>query len=308
MFYFGFMIIPPFLTPGKIIGIVAPGRKVNPSEIEAAIAFLEASGYKILVGENVFSSAHSYLSGSDEERLSDMQSMLDNDEVSAIISARGGYGTTRFVDKLNFMRFLKNPKWIVGFSDITALHLHVHRLGVESIHAIMPVLFSKAGAGVSVQSLMNLLTGEDVPVEWQHSKDNRRGKSSGPIIGGNLSLIADSLGTLDEPDTSGKILVIEEVEEYKYKIDRMMTQLKRAGKLENLAGLIAGHMTGTLDTQVSFGETVEQIINDKIKDYNYPVSFGFPSGHEQPNIAWRHGAVMTLEVGDSKSLLYKTDA
>lgn len=282
---------------------MAPGRKVSPLDLEAAVQFLESRGYRVVLGKNIFRDEHSYLAASDQHRLQDLQFMLDNDEVAVIMCARGGYGTTRFIDKLDFKKFSQHPKWIVGFSDITALHLRLFREGIESIHGIMPALFSKSESTSSVNSLIEILSGNDVPVQWDLNEYNRKGTSSGRTVGGNLSLVVDSLGTDNEPDTTGKILVLEEIEEYKYKIDRMMMQLKRAGKLQKIAGLVIGHMTNILDTEISFGETVEEIILDKVKEFQYPVAFGFPSGHDQPNIAWRHGSSVTLEVTDSASLL-----
>lgn len=282
---------------------MAPGRKVSPADLAAAIHFLESKGYKVVLGKNIFQEEHSYLAASDQHRLDDLQSMIDNSDVAAIMCARGGYGTTRFIDELDFSMFLRNPKWIVGFSDITALHLRLFREGVESIHGIMPALFSKSNAVLSVNSLMEILTGTNTPVQWNAIEYNRKGKATGQIMGGNLSLVVDSLGTNSEPDTKGKILVLEEIEEYRYKIDRMMVQLKRAGKLHDLAGLVLGHMTSIFDTEVSFGETVEQIIIDKVKEFQYPVAFGFPSGHDEPNTAWRHGSVVTLEVSEVSSAL-----
>lgn len=300
------MVVPPFLTNGKSIGIVAPGRRVSLPELETGVKFLESQGYKTVLGKNIFSTTHSYLAGTDEERLADLQTMLDSDQIDAILCARGGYGTTRIIDRLDFFRYLNNPKWIIGFSDITALHLRLYRHGIESIHGIMPLLFSKPNAVSSVQSLMELMKGNEAPVEWPSIEYNRPGTARGQVIGGNLSLLVDSLGTRDEPDTSNKILVIEEIEEYKYKIDRMLVQLKRCGKLDNLAGLVAGHFTDILDTEVTFGETVEEIILDKVREYNYPVSFHFPSGHEQPNIAWKHGHTMVLDVNEDTSRLYSS--
>jgi muramoyltetrapeptide carboxypeptidase len=295
------MIIPPFLASGKTIGIVAPGRKVLPDEISEAIKTIESWGLNVVLGKNIFSTTHSYLSGGDKERAEDMQSMLDDANIAAIFCARGGYGTTRFIEQLDFSTFLNNPKWIVGFSDVTALHLRLSKLGVESIHAIMPILFGKQNSEQSIESLGKILWGEKIALDWQVAKFNRTGKSDGIMIGGNLSLIVDSIGTSGDIDTTGKILMIEEVEEYRYKIDRMMTQLKRSGKLENLAGLIVGHMTNILDTELSFGETVNEIIISKVKEYTYPVAFSFPSGHEMPNMAWRHGGHTLLEVTSEKA-------
>lgn len=297
------MIVPPFLKPGDTIGIIAPGRKVSTSDIKVAVQVFETWGLRVVLGKNIFSDAHSYMSGSDEERLSDLQSMLDDDAVRAVVCARGGYGTTRIIDDVDFFFLVTKPKWIVGFSDITALHLRFFNEGVESVHGIMPVLFSRGDAGASIESLRNVLFGGRQEIIIPANESNRHGRADGQILGGNLSLIVDSLGTKDDTDMTGKILVLEEVDEYKYKVDRMMTQLNRAGKLDDLAGLVVGHMTDIRDTELNFGESVEQIILDKVKNYNFPVAFGFPSGHEHPNIAWRHGSSMRLNVYEGGAML-----
>ena len=294
---------PDILNPGDKIGVAAPARKINPVDVEVASKILTSWGLEVSIAKNIFSNHHSYLSGSDEERLSDLQSMIDDPGTRAIICARGGYGSTRILDSLDFSALQKNPKWIVGFSDITALHLKLVKHGIASIHGTMPVLFSKEDAASSLESLRKLLMNGACKIETTFADHNKTGIANGPLIGGNLSLIVDSLSTATEPDTKGKILFVEEVDEYRYKIDRMMTQLKRAGKLNNLSGLIIGHMTDIKDTELSFGQTVEEIILDAVKDYSYPVAFGFPSGHEHPNYAWIHGGQATLSVKDSGTSL-----
>jgi muramoyltetrapeptide carboxypeptidase len=290
------MIRPPALHPGDKIGIIAPGRKVSLSDVEVAINLFKTWQLDVVLANNLFSSGHSYMAGTDDQRRDDFQSMLDDPAVKAIVSARGGYGSSRILDQLDFSRFQKNPKWIAGFSDITAIHLKLFTLGYQSIHATMPILFSKATSAESVTSLKNVLFGAPASLQAEFFSGNRTGKSEGQIVGGNLSLIVDALGTASEPDTDGKILVIEEVEEYLYKMDRMITHLKRAGKLKNLAGLVVGHMTNILDCELSFGETVEDIVRYHTKEYTFPVAFRFPTGHENPNLAWIHGGQAQLEV------------
>jgi muramoyltetrapeptide carboxypeptidase len=297
------MIQPPALKKNDIVGIVASGRKLDSDPIQTSIRIVEAWGYTVRVAKNLFSSKHSYLSGSDAERLQDLQHMLDDPSVKAIICARGGYGTTRILDRLDFTSFLKNPKWICGFSDITALHLKLQALGVHSIHGTMPVLFSKSESAISVDALQKILSGGRVALEANPNLKNKIGAASGTLIGGNLSLIVDSLGTSSEIDTKNKILVIEEVDEYLYKVDRMLVQLKRAGKLQHLAGLVVGHMTEMRDTELPFGETIEEIILNQVQEFNYPIGFGFPVGHENPNLAWVQGEVRTLSVTPEKSSL-----
>ena len=294
---------PRLLVQNDIIGIVAPAGKIKNDNLNKAISILESWGLSVQIGDHILSDSHSYFSGSDDERWKDFQRMLDDPKLKAIICARGGYGTTRIIDRLDFTNFLKYPKWIIGFSDVTALHLKLHQLGTESIHSVMPIQFSKPEYEESIESLRRLLFGEVVLIQANPSVSNRHGHASGQVIGGNLSLLVDSLGTSTEIDTVNKILVIEEVDEYRYKLDRMFTQLKRAHKFDQLAGLIIGHMTDIQDTEVSFGQTVEEIILEKVKDNSYPVAFNFPIGHDAPNFAWRHGAKAFLFVTRNKSRL-----
>ena len=292
-----------FLSKGDLIGITAPAGKIKSERLTTAVSVLESWGLRIELSKHIFSEAHGYFSGTDQERSQDFQNMLDDPKIKAIICARGGYGTTRFIDQLDFTSFLKFPKWIVGFSDITALHLRLHQLGFESIHSVMPIQFPKPEHKESIESLGKTLFGETVQLEAKASESNRLGSATGQVIGGNLTLLIDLLGTTTNIDTKGKILIIEEVGEYKYKLDRMFTHLKRANKLSQLAGLIIGHMTDINDAEGSFGQNVEEIILDKVKEFNYPVAFNFPIGHEAPNLAWRHGATGTLNVSNDISRL-----
>lgn len=294
---------PKTLAQNDFIGVLAPAGKIKKDSLPIAISVLETWGLRVKSGKHIFSEAHGYFSGTDDERFQDFQEMLDDPKLGAIICARGGYGTTRIIDRLDFTHFLKYPKWIVGFSDVTALHLKLYQLDFESIHSAMPIQFPKPEHKESIESLRKILFGEGVSLDAKPSAFNRFGAVSGQVIGGNLSLLVDSLSTITEIETSGKILIIEEVGEYRYKLDRMFTQLKRAGKLDQLAGLIIGHMTDIHDTEVSFGQTVEEIILDKTKDHPYPVAFNFPIGHEAPNLAWRHGAKGTLNVSNEISQL-----
>ncbi|MFZ6013378.1 MAG: S66 peptidase family protein [Bacteroidota bacterium] len=297
------MITPPALQPGDKVGIVAPARKISKQNLDTAIKLIHSWGLQVVLGQHVFSETHSYLSAQDDRRRIDFQHMLDDAQTKAIICARGGYGSTRFIDRVDLGPLLTNPKWIVGFSDITAVHLKLFCAGFQSIHATMPVLFDRPDAQLSVESLRKVLFGEAPVIEASTNPANRLGTASGIAIGGNLSLINDSLGTNSEPDTTGKILIVEEIDEYLYRLDRMFTQLKRAGKLEKLAGLVVGHMTDIKDTELSFGEDVESIIANAVRDYSFPVAFNFPIGHDQPNMAWVHGSEMTLTVETAGSVL-----
>lgn len=297
------MLTPPYLKPGDAIGIAAPGRKISAEDFKAAVDIISSWGLEVDQAPNLFSGAHNYLAGSDSERITDFQNLIDDPNIKAILCARGGYGTTRILDELDFSSLLKNPKWIVGFSDITALHLHLVRLGISSIHGTMPVLFCRADSRPSVESLWSILKGFKQEISAPPDRLNKHGEATGRIIGGNLSLIADAIGTSNDPDTKGKILVLEEIDEYTYKIDRMLMHLKRSGKLKDLAGLVIGHMTDIKEPELPFGQTVKEIILEKVSGFGYPVSFNFPIGHENPNMAWIHGGLMTLSVKENGSKL-----
>ena len=290
------MIYPPKLNAGDSIGIVAPARKITPGQLEPALSILKSWGLKTRLAENIFSSAHSYLAGTDEERRADLQSMVDDPDVKAIFSARGGYGSTRIIEDIDFSPLKEAPKWIIGFSDLTAFHLQLACIGIASIHGTMPILFDQPESLESVESIKDILFEGSCNVKMPPDEFNRHGKSTGEVIGGNLSLIADALNTSSEPDTAQKILIIEEVDEYFYKLDRMFTQLRRSGKLKDLAGLLIGHMTDMKNSELDFGETVYQIVRHAVRDYHYPVAFSFPSGHHNPNMAWIHGGKALLEV------------
>ncbi len=301
------MIFSPGLRTGDAIGIVAPGKKLPEIQLVSATTLLTSWGLNVRIAPNVFSDSHSYLAGTDEQRLADFQSMIDDPDVKAIFCARGGYGSTRIVDSINLGPLKSNPKWIVGFSDITALHLHLLKAGIASIHGTMPVFFGREDAQKSVESLRRLLFDGDCQISFGPGKASRPGSATAEVVGGNLSLITDALGTSSDPDTDSKILVVEEVDEYFYKVDRMFTQLRRAGKLKNLAGLLIGHMTDLKDPELAFGDTLEEIVCHAVRDYDYPVAFSFPSGHENPNHAWVEGGTATLDVGENKaSLAYPT--
>jgi muramoyltetrapeptide carboxypeptidase len=297
------MIYPPKLKPGDTVGIVAPARKISPQQLEGALEILHRWGLKTLLAKNIYSSKHSYLAGSDEERREDFQSMIDNSKVKAIICARGGYGSTRIVEEIDFTSFEKTPKWIIGFSDVTAFHLLLVSMGYASIHATMPIFFSNDDSKISVESLKKILFSGACAIPWEPNESNRIGHAEGTVVGGNLSLLVDSLTTPSEPDTTNKILIVEEVDEYFYKLDRMFTQLRRTGKLTNLAGLIVGHMTDLKNSDLAFGETVDEIVMHAVRDYKYPVAFSLPSGHKNPNIGWIHGGLAALDVSINKVTL-----
>ena len=290
------MIYPPKLQEDDTVGIVAPARKISPAQLEAALKTLQRWGLKPLLAKNIFSSRHSYLAGSDQERREDFQRMINDEQVKAIFCARGGYGSTRIIEDLDFSALKRTPKWIIGFSDITAFHLRLASMGIASIHGTMPIFFDQPEARESVESIRHLLFTGAGKVAFAAEEYNRPGLATGEVIGGNLSLVMDALNTTSDPDTRGKILIVEEVDEYFYKLDRMFTQLRRSGKLKDLAALVIGHMTEIKNSDLAFGETAAEIVLHAVRDYAYPVAFSFPSGHHNPNLAWIHGAPATLEV------------
>jgi muramoyltetrapeptide carboxypeptidase len=296
------MIYPPCLTVGDTIGIVAPARKINRNEIEFAIRWWEAKGFRIVLGKHLFAEHHQY-AGTDEERVEDLQNMLDNSEIKAIFCARGGYGSMRIVDRLDFLSFNLEPKWICGFSDLTVLHSHLNKnCGVATIHSTMPVSMNGNNTG-NLETLYKALTGEYLNYEWVPHLLNKTGKCSGQLVGGNLSLLYALSGSVSDLDTTRKILFIEDVDEYLYHIDRMMLQLKRSGKLEKLSGLLVGSFTKMRDNEVAFGKGFEQIIYEHCEEYNYPIAFNFPAGHDELNVAVKFGAVYNLVVESTKSTL-----
>jgi muramoyltetrapeptide carboxypeptidase len=290
------MLIPPPLKPGSRVALVALSRKTSEEHISNAHRVLTAWGLTVVAGKHLLSNAHAYLAGSDDERLADLQAALDDPTVDVVLCARGGYGSGRIIDRANYTALQQRPKWVVGFSDVTALQLKLVSLGIASIHATMPVLFGNPASAPSLESLRNVLFGTPDVIRTTASPANRPGRAEGIMVGGNLSLLVDSLGTASEVNTDGKILVIEEIGEKVYRVDRMVNQLKRAGKLEKLVGLVIGYMTDITEDSLAFEETAEQIILNHTREYRYPVAFGFPSGHENPNLAWVQGGTVSLVV------------
>ncbi len=295
------MTIPAYLKRGDKIGIVACARKISREDIQPAIDILKTWGLEVVLSKNLFNSDNQF-SGTDNERAKDLQTFLDDVSVKAVISARGGYGTIRIVDKIDFTTFKKNPKWIIGYSDITVLHSHIHNLHIETLHATMPVNFNKDQE--ALESLRKALFGEVLGYEAEPHVLNRTGTAEAELVGGNLSLLYALAGSCSDIDTKGKILFIEDLDEYLYHIDRMMLNLKRSGKLEHLAGLVVGGMTDMKDNAVPFGKTVEEIIIDAAKEYNYPVCFNFSAGHIDKNFALYFGRKITLKIGDKVEMFF----
>ncbi len=276
------MIIPPPLQAGDQVAIVAPAKKVIRQEMMAGISLMRTWGLLVKEGSHLYSSHHQY-AGTDKERLEDLQNAINDEKIKAIMLARGGYGTTRIIDRIDFSPIQQSPKWICGFSDITALLFQLHNLGIAAIHSSMPMLFKRAQSAESEERLRSLLFGEFIPIEIKNTPQNKPGIARGKIIGGNLSIICHLIGTSSDISFDHKILLLEDVGEYLYNLDRMMIQLKRSSKLDNLAGLIVGHFSDVLDNDEPFGQTPFEIIREHIEDYNFPAAFGFPIGHSEIN-------------------------
>lgn len=284
------------------IAIAAPARKVVPEEMEYALRWLHDNGFDSVFDDRLYS-ADNIAAGSDELRASIIQEYMDRSDIDAIWMARGGYGSIRIIDKLDFTNFVKHPKPIVGFSDVTVFHGKLSRLGIPSIHASMPhILANKTTA--ALQSLKDALTGKPLRYEWQAHTLNRPGEAKGVIVGGNLSVLCGMLGSNSFPETDGRILFIEEVDEYIYHVERMMYALKRAGHLAHLKALLIGGLTDIHDNPDPFGKSVEQAIFDVVKDYDYPVIFGFPAGHQPDNRAIVFGKEIELTKSSSSSILF----
>ena len=273
----------PYLEQGSKIAIAAPARMVKPEEMECAINWLKEKGFVPVYDDRLFAGHHIF-AGDDDFRAAVFQQYLDNEDISAIWIARGGYGSIRIIDKLDFTKFLQHPKWIVGFSDGTVLHGKLSRLGFPSIHAAMPFYFANKTPEAK-QSLFDALTGRCLHYELPAHPLNRVGEMNGEIVGGNLSVLIGMNGSDIFPETDGKILFIEEVDEYIYHIDRMMRALKRAGKLKHLKGLIVGGLTQIHDNTHPFGQSAEEVIAEVVSEYDYPLCFNLPAGHFDDNRA-----------------------
>ncbi|HOT89579.1 MAG TPA: LD-carboxypeptidase, partial [Bacteroidales bacterium] len=269
-----------------------------------AITKFREWGFQVLLSEALYAEDHQF-AGTDQQRLSGFQKLLDNNTVKAIIIARGGYGTVRLIDEIDFTSFKKNPKWIIGYSDVTVLHSHIHQnFGIETIHATMPLNFPKNNnESIALSSLYNALTNNNIEYIINRLSTEKTGETTGILTGGNLSLLYALSGTVSDIYTNGKILFLEDIDEYLYHIDRMILQLKRCGKLKNLAGLIVGGMTDMKDNQIPFGKNAYEIIADAVKEYDYPVCYGFPAGHMEDNRALILGRKISLAVTEKTSII-----
>jgi muramoyltetrapeptide carboxypeptidase len=289
---------PPFVKKGDKIAIICPAKKL-PKPMDDAVALLQSWGLEVVLGDTVGLSYHQF-AGDDEQRAKDLQRFIDDDSIKAIIAARGGYGTIRIIDHVDFRRFATHPKWLIGFSDITVLHAHLFaNYQAQTIHGQMPVNIPDA-SGHSLETLRKALFGEEINYSFNSHALNRSGKATGILTGGNLSLLVAVLGSASDYNYDGKILFIEDVGEYLYSIDRMIRTLDRAGKLKNLAGLIVGGFTEVKDNDIPFGQTVPQIVMDVVKKYHYPVCFDFPAGHIPDNQSLVFGKNLDLHVHEKQ--------
>ena len=292
------MKFPTYLKPGDTIAIVCPAGYLPAAKAKACINTLKKWGFKVTKGETLGGKSKNYFSGSFEERLADLQNQIDDPSINAILCGWGGYGTTHLLDHIDWKKFKKNPKWIIGFSDITILHTYLlTEIGVASIHGPMANAFNEDnGINRYTLSLKDSLEGKPVHYTAKPHAQNTYGKATAPMVGGNLSLLAHAVGTNADVDPRGKILFIEDVGEQLYNVERMLLQLKRAGKLSKLKGLVVGGFTSNKDTDRPFGKNIEQVIYDVVREFKFPICFGFPISHEKENVAIIVGGTYRLDV------------
>jgi len=290
--------IPPYLKKGDTIAITCPAGFMEAKKIKTCVETLQQWGFQVMIGKTVGSKSTNYFSATDEERRDELQALLNEPSIKAILCGRGGYGVTRIIDQLNFSAFKKNPKWIIGFSDITVLHAHLlTKCNTASLHAPMANAFNNGGVKLPyVQSLQKALKGTKMQYACAPNTLNQLGKATGVLMGGNLALIAHLVGSTMMYRTKGAILFLEDVGEYAYNIDRMFIQLKRERMLSQLNGLILGGFTDRKDTTRPFGKTIEAILQEHIAEFDYPVCFGFPVSHETENYALKVGAKVELSI------------
>ena len=284
---------PPNLVEGDTIRIVATARKIDREIVDESRQFLERHGFTVEYGNNLFKEDDQF-AGSDEKRAADFNDAIKAPHVKAILCVRGGYGSVRILDLIDWESFMKAPKWVAGYSDVTAIHLKLNRLGIASLHSTMPVNF-KSNSEAAIQSLADVLKGVRRNYEW-NSGWLRIGETSAEIIGGNVSMIYSMMGSPEQIQTSGKILFLEDLDEYLYHVDRMMQNFKRAGILDNLAGLIVGGLSDMNDNTIPFGKDARQIIQETVDEYEFPVAFDFPAGHIYDNRAIVFGQEAKLVV------------
>lgn len=296
------MIRPNYLKKGAAIAIVSTARKITTEELQPFLKLIKNWGLKAVLGATINAEDHQY-AGDDVLRTKDFQEALNNPEIKAIWCARGGYGTVRIIDDLDFSEFIKNPKWIIGYSDVTVLHSHIHNLGVETLHANMAMEMDLKTAATR-KTPFEVLFGNNYQVKYSSNHSfNRKGTASGTLVGGNLSILYSLIGSPSHIDTDGKILFIEDLDEMLYHVDRMMQNLKRSGMLSNIKGLIVAGMNDMNDNTIPFGKSAEEIISELVSAYNFPLCFGFPAGHINDNQALILGREVQFEVTEKEVTL-----
>jgi len=299
------MIQPSILTTGNTIGILCPAGAIPLEKVTICAQVLESWGYQVRIGKTV-GTQFGHFAASDLDRQNELQSMMDDPEIHAILCARGGYGLSRIVSELNFTKIKAHPKWVIGFSDITILHAALQRQGIQSIHGPMAAGFGKGDAGLPyIMALKQMLEGAALPVEAKAHPANLLGHSEGILVGGNLCLMTHLVGGENQLDTKGKILCFEDVGEYHYNVDRMLIQCKNAGLLDGLAGLVVGGFTDMKDDATAFGETIIEMILRITKGANYPICFDFPISHDLNNMPVQLGATYQLAVTENATVLTK---
>lgn len=294
------MIFPKVLKKGDTIAIISTARKITKTELAPSIAIIESWGFQVQLGASI-EVAQNQFAGDDNLRANDLQQAIDDDSIAAIWCARGGYGSVRIIDKIDFTSFVKNPKWIIGYSDVTVLHSHLSKLGITSIHGQMCLELDKRSQA-SRDTIKNILFGNFNGITHSAITENfrRNGRATGELVGGNLSVLYSIIGSASQVDFEGKILFIEDLDEMLYHIDRMMQNLKRSGVLAKIAGLIVGGMNDMRDNTIPFGQTANEIIASTVLEYNYPVCYNFPAGHIEDNRALIMGAEVMLKVNNDE--------
>ncbi|PLX01722.1 MAG: LD-carboxypeptidase [Marinilabiliales bacterium] len=296
------MKLPISLKQGDKIGIMAPARKITAAELQKAIDIIEENGFEVKLGKSINAEDNQF-AGNDEIRSDDLQYMIDNKDIKAILFARGGYGCVRIIDKIDFEKFIKNPKWLAGYSDISVIHSHVNNVyNIQTLHSSMPINFAK-NSKEALKTLFEILKGENINYEFESHPLNKSGEAEAEVVGGNFSVLYSILGSKSFPALKGKILFIEDLDEYLYHIDRMMMGLKRAGVFNNLKGVIVGGMSSMNDNEIPFGKTAEEIIHNQLMEFDFPLAFGFPAGHVDDNRAIALGRKYKLTVSKQKSYL-----
>ena len=290
--------IPPYLKKGDTVGILATARKVDMAPLDPAIKLLKSWGLNVVTGKTIGLDNNDQLAGADWQRATDFQQMLDDPSIKAIWSAKGGYGTVRMVDRIDFTKFKLHPKWIVGFSDLTVLHSHINNLDVATLHSIACISVSRATPD-AIEGLRKGLFGGKIEYTIPAHAFNKTGKAHGELVGGNLSVLYSIMGSESEADYKGKIIFIEDLDEYLYHIDRMMMNLKRNGYFKDVKGIIVGAMSKMRDNDIPWGHDALEIIQDITKEYKIPICFNFPAGHIQDNRALVFGKQITMEVTES---------